>query len=42
MLESNFWKNRRVCVTGGAGFLGKFVQAQLRARGAEQIYIPTI
>ena len=35
-----FWKNRRVCVTGGAGFLGSFVQEVLRARGANQIFIP--
>ncbi len=37
-----FWANRRVCVTGGAGFLGSFVQAELRARGAAQIFVPQI
>jgi GDP-L-fucose synthase len=37
-----FWKNRRVCVTGGAGFLGSFITARLRERGATQIFIPTI
>jgi len=37
-----FWADRRVCVTGGAGFLGSFVQATLRARGANQIFVPHI
>jgi GDP-L-fucose synthase len=43
-IQSNpdFWKNRRVCVTGGAGFLGSFVQEKLHERGATEIYIPTI
>lgn len=39
---SNFWKNRRVCVTGGAGFLGSFVIEKLRQHGAEHIYVPLI
>jgi GDP-L-fucose synthase len=38
----DFWKNRRVCITGGAGFLGSFVTEKLRQRGAEHIYIPLI
>ena len=37
-----FWADRRVCVTGGAGFLGSFVQETLRARGASQIFVPHI
>lgn len=37
-----YWKNRRVCVTGGAGFLGSFVTAKLRERGAKDIFIPTV
>ncbi len=37
-----FWAERRVCVTGGAGFLGSFVQAELRERGASEIFIPHI
>jgi GDP-L-fucose synthase len=35
-----YWKNKRVCVTGGAGFLGSFVIQTLREHGAEQIFIP--
>ncbi len=42
MSESNFWKERRVCVTGGAGFLGSFVTQKLRERGAKDIFIPQI
>ena len=36
----SFWADKRVCVTGGAGFLGSFVQAELRVRGARQIFVP--
>lgn len=35
-----FWSGRRVCVTGGAGFLGSFVQQTLRERGADHLFIP--
>ncbi|MGB2965411.1 MAG: GDP-L-fucose synthase [Anaerolineales bacterium] len=38
----DFWQNKRVCITGGAGFLGSFVQKTLKERGAEDIFIPTI
>lgn len=38
----DFWRNRRVCVTGGAGFLGSFVIEKLHQHGAEQIYVPLI
>lgn len=36
------WKNKRVCVTGGAGFLGSFVIERLIAEGArgENIFVP--
>jgi GDP-L-fucose synthase len=37
-----FWNHRRVCVTGGAGFLGSFITAKLRERGARDIFVPTI
>lgn len=42
MTNENFWADRRICVTGGAGFLGSFVTEKLRARGAKEIFIPTI
>ncbi len=31
---------KRICVTGGAGFLGSFVVEQLRAGGATEIFVP--
>ncbi|MEW6482307.1 MAG: GDP-L-fucose synthase [bacterium] len=37
---SDFWKNKRVIVTGGAGFLGKYVVSDLKERGCENIFIP--
>jgi len=40
MEDTAFWKDKRVCVTGGAGFLGAFVTAGLRRRGAGEIFIP--
>lgn len=39
---SEFWKNQRFVVTGGAGFLGKVLTRKMRERGAEQIFIPKI
>ncbi|MBN1438996.1 MAG: GDP-L-fucose synthase [Anaerolineales bacterium] len=36
------WDKTRFLVTGGAGFLGSFVMEQLRAKGAVNIFAPTI
>jgi len=41
-LQPDFWKDRRVCVTGGAGFLGSFVLAALEQRGAAHVFVPHI
>jgi GDP-L-fucose synthase len=35
----NFWDNKTVTVTGGMGFLGKYVVAKLKAHGAENVLI---
>jgi GDP-L-fucose synthase len=35
-----YWADKRVCVTGGGGFLGSFVLEELARRGAEQIFVP--
>lgn len=37
-----YWANKRICLTGGAGFLGSFVQEELRRRGATDIFVPEI
>jgi GDP-L-fucose synthase len=42
MTDSDFWANRRVCVTGGAGFLGSFLVEELERRGAREIFVPRI
>ncbi|HEY3041168.1 MAG TPA: hypothetical protein VGJ66_20685 [Pyrinomonadaceae bacterium] len=34
------WKDKRVIVTGGAGFLGSFVVEKLRARGCPNVFVP--
>ncbi|HRX87159.1 MAG TPA: GDP-L-fucose synthase, partial [Phycisphaerae bacterium] len=39
---SDYWKHRRFVVTGGAGFLGGFVQQKLRERGVGAILVPRI
>ena len=38
----SFWKNKRVVVTGGAGFLGSYVLEGLRARNCQNILVPKI
>ena len=36
----SFWKNKRVVVTGGAGFLGGVVVEQLSSKGCKHIIVP--
>ena len=49
MMDSNepvssqpFWSNKRVIVTGGAGFLGAFLVEKLKQRGAGEVIAPRI
>ena len=36
----SFWSDRRILVTGGAGFLGSFVVEKLQERGCKDIFVP--
>jgi len=41
-MGNDFWKGKRVVLTGGAGFLGSFVTKKLIEHGAADILIPRI
>ena len=41
-MPESFWKDKRVIVTGGGGFLGSFVIEKLLALGATDILVPRI
>ena len=39
-MDSGFWRNTRVLVTGGHGFLGSFVVERLKAVGCPAVFTP--
>lgn len=39
-MTKNFWKDKRVVVTGGEGFLGSHLVAKLKSLGPKSIFIP--
>ncbi|TDI79322.1 MAG: GDP-L-fucose synthase [Caldithrix sp.] len=36
----SFWRNKKVVVTGGSGFLGSFLVEKLQSAGCDHIFIP--
>jgi GDP-L-fucose synthase len=40
--DPKFWQSKRICVTGGSGFLGSFLLEGLAQRGAKDIFVPKI
>jgi GDP-L-fucose synthase len=39
-VKASFWKDKSVVVTGGAGFLGRAVVAELQSKGSQNIFVP--
>lgn len=38
--KMKFWKDQRVLVTGGAGFLGRYVVDLLKKKGCKEVFVP--
>ena len=42
MPKFDFWSDKRVCVTGGEGFLGRHLCRRLERRGCRNVFVPRI
>jgi len=40
LAAQSFWANKRVAITGGAGFLGSIVVEKLKERGCKDVFVP--
>jgi GDP-L-fucose synthase len=40
--HDDLWVDKRICVTGGSGFLGSFLLKRLEARGARSVFVPRV
>jgi GDP-L-fucose synthase len=40
--SQDFWRDKHVIVTGGAGFFGSFLVEKLKALGSQRIFVPRI
>lgn len=38
----DFWKNKKIMVTGGTGFLGSFLAEKLKDKGCQNVFIPRV
>ena len=39
-MTENFWKDKRVVITGGDGFLGRHLVAKIKAKDPKSIFVP--
>lgn len=40
-MSTNFWKDKRVVITGGNGFLGRHLVEKVKAKNPKEIFIPS-